>query len=105
MNKFETNCCPLCGKILTLRKIAGVAVFQCPTSSSHHTTHYEVEMDTSNCIQHLYLGDWSIDNFLNNTRSRVYYRESNRWHLFKEVNHIRADIEDRLAERLHQIMQ
>ena len=110
MIKFETNVCPLCSKVMTLRKVAGVTVFQCSTGALTHSTHYEVEVDTTKCIQHMYVGDWSIDNFSNATRSRLYRQSNNgsgsiKWRLMKEVPFLRPDLEERMLERIQQLVQ
>lgn len=110
MNKFETSQCPLCGQILQLRRVSGVAIFSCPTVASTHSTHYEVETDNRNCIQHIYIGEWSIDNFENASRSRIYKQTpssdgiNKRWKLVKEVPLIKPDTEQNLLDRLERLM-
>lgn len=77
--KFETNYCPLCNGILTLKKIAGVNVYSCSTSFNiqeldglKSISHYSVEMDEHMSIQHMYIYPYAIDNFGNESKSRVY---------------------------------
>lgn len=108
--KFETSQCPLCGKMMQLRKIAGVTVFNCQTPAAHHTSHYEVEFDNKTSIQHIYLGKWSIDNFAHNHRSRIYEQSMNeygrfQWKLVKEVVRIQADAEEIMLEHVERHMQ
>lgn len=49
--RFQTNECPLCGKVLNFKKIAGVATYSCPGDPKPH---YEVELDEKEAIQHMY---------------------------------------------------
>jgi len=110
MNKFETNQCPLCGEVLKLRRVCGVNVFSCPTVTLSNHTHYEVEVDGQTSIQHMYVGSWSIDNFANSSRSRIYKQTPHpsgtgiRWKLMTEVSHIRPDLEASMSERLEKLM-
>lgn len=117
LNKFETSACPLCGQVLRMRCIAGVSVFDCPKTVQFTTSngeeiksHYEVEFDNRDCIQHMYVGPWSIDNFANATRSRIYKLSSGdrdtriRWRLVKEIPMVRADVEEALLDRINKLM-
>lgn len=108
--KFETSQCPLCGKMMQLRKIAGVTVFSCLTPAAHHTSHYEVEFDAKTSIQHIYLGRWSIDNFAHNHRSKIFESSMNQygrfqWRLVTEVSRIPLDREEDMLELLERQMK
>lgn len=113
--KFETNVCPLCDKVLRLRKIAGVTVYQCDTfidyegpTGPYSKYHYEVEVDANMSIQHIYVGCWGIDNYSNATRSRIHKAcERNGtvgWKLVTELPYIRPEAADVLLARVNKLM-
>jgi len=116
MSKFETQECPLCKKVLRYKPASKVHVYRCPTEikldGDYHRSHYEVEMDNQMDIQHMYVGNYSIDNFgASSTKSRIYkWGESDknpgqwRWKFVVEVARIRPDIEEKLTERLRTFM-
>lgn len=103
MTRFQTNVCPLCDKVLQFRQIAKVNVYSCPNHLEGERSHYEVEYDKSATIQHIYVGNYSIDNFDTSYRSRLYKRMANKWVLIGETNRISADTEDRMMERLRNL--
>ena len=104
MIKFQTNVCPLCDKVLKFHQVAKVNIYSCPTSVDGRS-HYEVEYDKKSTIQHIYVGDWGIDNFDNATRSRVYKKLPNtsRWSLLTEVTHLNADTEENMLRKLSKL--
>lgn len=83
--KFQTNECPLCGKILHLKRESGVSVYTCKAEAK---SHYEVEMDLKASIQHMYAFPYAVDNFDNSGRSRVHRWKNNKWNFMQEVTHI-----------------
>ena len=108
MTKFQTNVCPLCDKVLQFRQIAKVNVYSCPNHADGARSHYEVEYDKHATIQHIYVGDYGIDNFDTSYRSRVYKKHAAfngevKWILIGETNRISADTEDKLIMRLKQL--
>lgn len=108
MSRFQTNVCPLCDKVLKFHQVAKVNVYTCTNHAEGARSHYEVEYDKSATIQHIYVGDWGIDNFDTSYRSRVYKRTINagieKWTLIAETNRISADVEDRMIERLARLV-
>lgn len=103
MTKFQTNVCPLCDKVLRFRQISKVNVYSCPNHAEGAKSHYEVEYDKCATIQHIYVGNYGIDNFDNSYRSRVYKHNDGKWILIGETNRISADTEDRMMERLRHL--
>jgi CRISPR/Cas system-associated protein Cas5 (RAMP superfamily) len=83
--KFQVNECPLCGKVLNFRTSYGVTVYYCPAETK---THYEVETDGKETIQHIYAFPYAVDNFVNSIKSRVYTWNDTRWKFVKEVPRI-----------------
>lgn len=110
MNKFETNVCPLCSKVLKFHKIAGVNVYSCPTKLEAHgftdQSHYEVEYDKKEIIQHMYVLPFSIDNFATNYRSRIYKagEAGKKWGFVKEVPRVVAASEELVRAKLDNLM-
>lgn len=108
MIKFQTNVCPLCDKVLKFHQVAKVNVYTCSNHAAGERSHYEVEYDKAAIIQHIYVGDWGIDNYDNSFRSRVYKRlftgGTEKWVLVAETNRIFADIESRMLERLTRLV-
>lgn len=120
MNSFENKMCPLCGKVLTLKLIAGVTVYQCSVNFEFHShmgiklrSHYEVESDKSNTYQHMYLLPWAIDNFGDSAKSRLYKIEDekltdgtiiNKWKLIMQVSQIHSDTEENLRDRINTLV-
>lgn len=113
---FPNTSCPLCGKMLKLRKVSGVTVYDCPTTFDFHgpmgikpKSHYEIECDVKECIQHVYVDDWCIDTFAKSTKSRIHkanHQENGptRWRFVVEVPRIMADEETRLRERIQKLV-
>jgi len=111
---FETKQCPLCTKVLRYKPASGVHVYMCPTNvelpgndknGQYVRSHYEVEIDNKMDVQHMYIGEYSIDNFANANKSRLYRWSQNnhgewRWKFVVEVARIRADLEEKLSERI-----
>jgi len=109
--KFQTNTCPLCNKVCTLKKIAGVTVFSCPTEAQglpKPKSHYEVEFDSKTEIQHIILFPFAIDTFGNSSKSRVYHahntEDQQKWRLVMEVPVIRAEEESKMLERINKLV-
>lgn len=112
-NKFETNTCPLCGNVLKMQRSYGVTTVSCPTINKYHNgeekSHYEVEFDKTQGIQHMYVGSWGIDNFLNGTRSRVYKQMSTagvavKWQLVTEIPMLKPELEENLLNRINKLV-
>jgi hypothetical protein len=99
--KFQTNECPLCGKVLHLKKVAGVSVYSCLAEAK---SHYEVEMDSQAIIQHMYVFPYAIDNYDNANRSRVHRWKNNRWSFMKEVTRIQPRPAGELLGHLQTIL-
>lgn len=106
MIKFQTNVCPLCDKVLKFHQVAKVNVYSCPTQTCWGKSHYEVEYDKNATIQHIYVGNWGIDNFDNATRSRIYRKQAGdtRWTLLTEVPHLSADTEENILRKLNKLL-
>ena len=109
--KFPTSVCPLCDKVLTLKQVAGVSVFACPTQAEglvKPKSHYEVEMDKKAEIQHIIVMPFAVDTFGDASRSRVYRmvgveEGQQKWRLMMEVPVIRAEAQDKMLERLNKL--
>jgi len=116
MINFPTNSCPLCNRVLRLRRVSGVSVYDCPVTFAFNgpnglkeKSHYEVECDNDQCIQHVYVDEWCIDTFTKSTKSRLHKLVSqedgpSRWKFVVEVPRINADLEDRLRERIQKLV-
>jgi len=99
MNKFSTNVCPLCDKVLKFHKVYGVNAFECPTK------HYQVELDADQSIQHIYIDDLCLDNYSNHNRSRIWRLDAdNKWKMLLEVAPIYAANEEIVRARLSKIV-
>lgn len=121
MNKFEINVCPLCSKVLKYRLASKVNVYSCPTTFEFKTatglavkTHYEVEHDDKESIQHIVIGPWAIDNFSRDNLLpaarvyKLYTSESedghNKWRFITDAPEIHADTEDNMLARLNTLV-
>lgn len=120
MNKFQNNICPLCGTVLQVRRVCGVVVFSCPgqqvewSNNSGNTisrSHYEVEYDKTQSVQRMYVLPYSIDNFQNNFKSRIYKLRvsgnpcaGDKWDLVVETSRIHADTSEKLLERIQKLV-
>jgi hypothetical protein len=110
MSKFETNVCPLCSKVLKFHKIAGVNVYSCPSKLEAigftDQSHYEVEYDKQDSIQHIYVLPFGIDNSSANYRSRIYKagEAGRKWGFVKEVPRVTATSEDMIRTKLDTLM-
>ncbi len=119
MINFEIRTCPLCGKVLQYRQVAKVNVYFCPTkvelqgaTNVHEINHYEVESDNRAAIQHMYVLPYAIDNFGNESKSRVYkihdqYANKtmmNAWKFVIQTSRIKADTSENLLDRLQKLM-
>lgn len=101
--KFQVHECPLCGEVLRFGKVAGVSVYNCKnagTPGGNNKSHYEVEVDTKETIQHMYAFPYAVDNFASATRSRVYKWQDAKWKLLGEVPRIHAQRHDELMQHL-----
>lgn len=111
-NKFETKTCPLCGNVLKMHGSHGVTITSCPSTikliNGREQSHYEVEADTKQSIQHMYIGPWGVDNFLNGNKSRVYKQMSRgaavKWQLVTELPFLKADTEENLLNRINRLV-
>ena len=106
---FEVNICPICSKPLKLRSVAGVQVYECPTTiqmlvPTNLSSHYTVEKDSKFEIQHMIVLPYSIDTYANATKSRLYKLHDARWRLLHEVSMIRPESEDKLLERIQKLL-
>ena len=109
--KFECNICPLCDKVLRLRRLAGVNVFECPGACSStelpidEASHYQVEVDSRIEVQHIIIYPYAIDTFGNQPMSRVYKLDNNKkCQLIMEIPRIRAEASDKLTERIQKLL-
>jgi hypothetical protein len=101
--KFQTHECPLCGEVLHFGKMSGVSSYFCRnagTPGGNNRTHYEVELDHKESIQHLYAFPYAIDNFASKGSSRVYRWLDAKWKLITEVPRLEACSQDELLARL-----
>jgi hypothetical protein len=101
--KFQTHECPLCGEVLRFGKIAGVSMYYCRNVGApggNNKSHYEVETDGKETIQHLYAFPYAIDNYASQGRSRVYSWVGSKWKLIREVPRIQAKTQDELLAHL-----
>lgn len=101
--KFQTHECPLCGEVLRFGKLAGVSTYYCRNAGipgGNNKSHYEVEIDAKESIQHMYAFPYAVDNFANATRSRVYKWQGSRWQLLKEVPLVNPRPHDELLKHL-----
>lgn len=78
-HSFSTNVCPLCHRVLHLKRVAGVSVFACHETIELETavgrqlqSHYEVECDASETIQHVYTMPFCIDNYASTNVSKIW---------------------------------
>ena len=109
MNNFAIDFCPLCDKPLRLRRVSKVNIYDCPTTYEAVTangikqrSHYEVECDDGQCIQHVYVLPWSIDTFDKYNKSRVHkLHNGHRWKFVVELPPIHPDKKDKLKERIN----
>lgn len=120
MNKFQNNVCPLCGTVLQLRRVCGVSVFSCPGQQVEwcsnngniiSRSHYEVEYDKTQSVQRMYILPYSVDNFQNSFKSRIYKLRSSgnavtgdKWELVVETSRIHADTSEKLLERIQKLV-
>lgn len=118
INKFETSMCPLCNKMLKLRQVSKVNVYDCPTqiewnsvSGPRSKSHYEVEIDHKTSIQHVYAMPFGIDNFGDSMASRIYKMvpasapgEHDKWQFVTEVPQIRMDTTENLLARIQKLL-
>jgi hypothetical protein len=111
--KFPVNVCPLCNKVMKLRQLAKVVnLFECPTQVDElkGKSHYEVEFDSREEIQHIIIFPYSIDTLGNSSKSRIYKAyvtdlgDPIKWKFLKEVSVIRAESEEKLMERLQTLL-
>lgn len=89
--RFQSQQCPLCNQVLKLKSSCGVSTFYCPaenTEGGSNTSHYEVESDGKQTIQHFYAFPFAVDNYINATRSRIYHWKGTRWQFLTEVPRI-----------------
>jgi hypothetical protein len=117
-NNFEIKTCPLCQQVLKFRQVSGVDIFDCSTTFTFNSymgatekSHYEVQMDKAESIQHVYVLPWAIDNISSLGRARLYkiYTsegdelspgiEINKWRFIKELPPIHPD--QNLLERIN----
>lgn len=99
MNKFSTNVCPLCDKVLKFHKVHGVTSFECPSK------HYQVELDTNQSIQHIFIDDLCLDNYSNHNKSRIWQLgEDNKWKMLGEIAPIYAAREEVVRAHLNKIV-
>lgn len=101
--RFQNHECPLCNKVMRLKSVAGVSTFYCPDDDlepGNNTSHYEVESDGKQTIQHMYAFPYAVDNYASATRSRVYYWKGTRWHFITEVPAILPQPQDTLKKYL-----
>jgi hypothetical protein len=105
--KFQTNVCPLCDKVLKFHQVAKVNVYSCHAHTNYGKSHYEVEYDKHATIQHVYVGDWCIDNFENMTKSRIYKRElrtgGEKWLLVADSFYFSLDTEENMLIKLNKL--
>lgn len=104
--RFQTHECPLCNKVLRLKSNSGVSTYFCPDeceTDGNYKSHYEVELDTKQSIQHLYAFPYAVDNFANSGKSRVYLWDGNRWQFFMEVAFITAQPQESLLKHLYSV--
>lgn len=102
--RFQTHECPLCNQVLRLKSVAGVTVYFCPTECNqegNYKSHYEVESDAKQSIQHIYAFPYAVDNYANSGKSRVYLWDGARWQFLKEVPFITAQPEETLLDHLY----
>jgi len=107
--KFQNNFCPLCAKSLRLRSVAGVNVYECPTTlpglpAASNASHYIVEQDFKFEIQHMIVLPYSVDTYADATRSRIYKLADGKWRLLQEVPYLKADLEEKLLERIQKLL-
>lgn len=105
--KFQTNVCPLCDKVLKFHQVAKVNVYSCHTHTPYGKSHYEVEYDKHAVIQHVYIGEWCIDNFENMSKSRIYRRErkadGEKWLLVADHFYFSLDTEENMLAKLNKL--
>jgi len=117
IHSFETRQCPLCDKVLQLKVAGKVQVYKCPeeiafTQEGNDTearSHYEVELDGQMDVQHMYAGNYAIDNFANGNKSRIYFWSQNdqgyyRWKFVTEVPRINPGPAEKLEGRIKTLM-
>lgn len=101
--RFQTHECPLCNKMLRVKVQSGVTTYYCTNEKApgnNGKSHYEVETDGKQTIQHLYAYPYAVDNFANAARSRVYQWKGTRWSFLKEIPFINAQTHDTLLNHL-----
>lgn len=98
---MHTNECPLCGKVLLIKKASGVTVYSCPAGDK---SHYELERDAKETIQHFYAFPYAIDNFNNSTKSRIYLWDGAKWKFLREIARIEPGPSEKLLERLQKVI-
>lgn len=104
--RFQNQQCPLCNKVLKLKSVAGVTTFYCPdedTADGNNNSHYEVESDGKQTIQHIYAFPYAVDNFDNATRSRIYLWDGKRWQFFKEVSYLKPQPQEIMLDLLYTV--
>lgn len=116
LHSFEIRECPLCNKMLQLKVANKVHIYKCPTTielsqedKPEIRSHYEVEVDGKMDVQHMYVGVYSIDNFTNGSRSRIYHWSANdkgifRWKFVTEVPRIRPAAQNKLEEKIKALL-
>lgn len=97
----HTNECPLCGKVLTIKKSSGVTVLSCPAGDK---SHYELERDAKTSIVHFYAFPYAIDNFNNSTKSRIYLWDGARWKFLREIARVEPGRQELLLGRLQKVI-
>jgi hypothetical protein len=108
MVRFERNVCPLCDRVMRLRQVAKVNVFDCPTQvdgSKNYNSHYEVAYDKDSAAQKIHLGQWIVENFDDHRRSRLYKKElfGEDWKLIGEIPQIKADLKEIMLTRIKRL--
>lgn len=64
--KFQINECPLCGEVLRFGKVSSVSSYFCKNSGApggNNKSHYEVEIDAKESIQHMYAFPYAVSKF------------------------------------------
>lgn len=95
--RFEIHQCPLCYKGMRSKFAHGVTTYYCP---AEETSHYEVETDGKQTIQHMYAHPYAVDNFIGSSKSRVYKWNDTRWKFVKEVAEIKSCLQSKLFSYL-----
>lgn len=101
--RFQTQECPLCNKVLRLKSMSGVTTYYCPEEGPEgsYESHYEVESDAKQSIQHIYAFPYAVDNFANSRKSRAYLWDGARWQFLKEIPFLTAQPQESLLNQLY----